>query len=145
MIVYDLSCDNQHTFEGWFASADAFQGQRTGGLLSCPICASAVIERLPPAPYVNTGAREAKVRETVSALTPALMEQLRRRFVEYVLEHSEDVGQRFPEEARRIFQQAVPERAIRGQASPQEVAELREEGIDVLALPDLGVPPERTH
>jgi hypothetical protein len=70
---------------------------------------------------------------------------LQKKFIEYVLQNTEDVGRRFPEEARRIFYKEAPERAIRGTASPGEVAELKEEGVDVLAVPGMAAPTGKPH
>lgn len=70
---------------------------------------------------------------------------LHKKFIEYVLHSAEDVGRRFPDEARRIFYKEVAERAIRGTASMKEVIELKEEGIDVLAVSGIPVPPETLH
>lgn len=144
MIVYDLVCEGSHTFEGWFASAEAFDTQCSSGLLSCPVCATHAVRRLPPAPYLNTGAA-APAPRAQAAEEVAALEQLRQRLVAYVLEHTEDVGRGFTEEARRIHRQEAAQRAIRGQATRAEVTELREEGVEVLALPLPPVPPDRTH
>jgi len=76
---------------------------------------------------------------------PDFMAKLRAKVVEYALKHAEDVGERFPEEARLIHNGEAPDRAIRGQASKQEVEELRQEGIEVVALPVAPIPPEQLH
>ena len=80
-----------------------------------------------------------------SGLTPDFMSKLRAKVIEYVLKNTEDVGERFPDEARQIHYGEAPERPIRGQASREEVDELREEGIEVVALPIAPVPPEQLH
>jgi hypothetical protein len=144
MIVYNLACDNAHRFEGWFSSAEGFDAQSIAGLLSCPVCGSVDIVRQPSAPYVSTrGPEETEVQ--LQAETTDLVEVVRRRFIEHVIRKSEDVGNRFPEEARRIHYREVPVRSIRGQASRSEVDELREEGIEVLSIPGLPVPPDQLH
>ena len=74
-----------------------------------------------------------------------MIAQIRKRVVEYILQNTEDVGERFPDEARAIFRDEAPERAIRGKATAQEAQELREEGIEVFTLPGPPVPPERLH
>jgi hypothetical protein len=84
-------------------------------------------------------------KETAVTGSPDFMSKLRAKLVEYVIKHTEDVGERFPDEARQIHYGEAPERPIRGQASRQEVDELREEGIEVLALPIAPVPPEQLH
>ncbi|NMG44194.1 DUF1178 family protein [Aromatoleum toluvorans] len=145
MIVLDLSCEHEHLFEGWFASSTAFEDQRERGLVSCPVCGSTTISRRPSAPYVNTGA-SAPVRDRVAPTQPAMsrpapvaaepdvvaaaMAMLRRLGRE-----SEDVGDRFADEARRIHHGESQARNIRGRATRDDVGELLDEGIAVLPLP----------
>lgn len=147
MIVLNLSCDHEHLFEGWFASAAAYDEQRDRGLVSCPVCGSTTISRRPNAPYVNTGA-SAPVEEKktglpagvraapVASVAPsadvvaAAMAMLRRLGRE-----SEDVGDRFADEARRIHHGDSEARNIRGRATRDDVSELMDEGIAVLPLP----------
>jgi hypothetical protein len=144
MIVYNLLCDNAHRFEGWFASPEAFQHQHAMGQLSCPVCGSGSVERQPSAPYVHAARAQVAPSETVMA-NPEMLRQIRAHLVDYLLKNSEDVGERFPEEARAIFHQQAPERAIRGVATASEAAELREEGIEVFALPALPTPKDKLH
>lgn len=145
MIVFNLSCGNDHRFEGWFNSTEDFTAQAGNGAVSCPVCGSSQVAKQLSAPYVNTG-KSAPAAVAVQATHSAGVEvassaaMLREKFVEYVLKHTEDVGSRFPEEARRIHYKESAQRPIRGQASPDEVSALREEGIDILALPSLPVP-----
>jgi len=145
MIVFDLACDNNHPFEGWFGSADDFALQAKAGGIACPVCGSVEISRQLSAPYVNTrsGSRQADDSQMVSVANAA--QELKKKFIEHVLSNTEDVGTRFPEEARRIFYKEAPERAIRGTASGQEVTELKEEGIDVMAIPGAPALPEKLH
>jgi len=132
MKVLNLRCANGHGFEGWFASDDEFMDQNGRGLIECPLCSDRVVTRLPSAPRLNlSGAREPAVTEPKAAdLQAAWLGAVRR-----MLANTEDVGERFPDEARRIHYGEVPTRGIRGQASPQERAALHEEGIEVLAIP----------
>jgi hypothetical protein len=145
MIVFDLACDNNHPFEGWFGSADDFAVQAKSGDIACPVCGSVEISRQLSAPYVNTrsGSRQTEDRQIVSVANAA--QDLKKKFIEYVLNNTEDVGHRFSEEARKIFYKESPERAIRGTASGQEVRELNEEGIDVMAIPGALDLPEKLH
>ncbi|MEO8164131.1 MAG: DUF1178 family protein [Betaproteobacteria bacterium] len=146
MIVLDLACDNNHPFEGWFGSADDFAEQAKAGDIACPVCGSVGITRQLSAPYVvktRSAGTATNASRTVSVANAA--QELKRKFIEHVLSNTEDVGQRFPEEARRIFYKEAPERAIRGTASGQEVSALKEEGIDVLALPGPVALPEKLH
>lgn len=152
MIVLDLSCANEHRFEGWFASSAAFEAQRARGLVSCPVCNTAAVRRLPSAPYVQTRsaqtpassgaqASSAPALPTRAPATPVsglpspaavaeLLGTLRR-----MAKSAEDVGERLPEEARRIHYGEAEARDIRGAASRDEVEELLEEGIVVLPVP----------
>lgn len=139
MIVLNLSCEHEHLFEGWFASASAFESQRAQGQVSCPVCGSVAITRRPTAPYVNTrpagqtadprageGAGAGRTAD-VAAQALALLRRLGRE--------SEDVGERFAAEARRIHYGESEARNIRGRASRDEFGELIDEGIMVLPLP----------
>ena len=141
MIVYELGCGNSHRFEGWFSSSDDFERQQKSELLSCPMCGNENISRLPHASYVNTVATEKDGRPQTTKSDTAqyanlAMERL-ARLVDTIIEKTEDVGTAFPEEARKIHYREAPERQIRGTASPQEVESLRDEGIEVVALPVL--------
>ncbi len=143
MIVYELGCAGGHRFEGWFASSAEFERQRDGKLLVCPMCSNGAIERVPHASYVNCGAvQKPAARPSARAGThyANVDAEALAKLVDAIIENTEDVGAAFPEEARRIHYHEAPERHIRGTASPREVDALREEGIDVVALP---VPPHR--
>jgi len=137
MIVFDLICSDQHRFEGWFASGDDFASQKGRGLLECPVCGGAHVEKLPAA-KIRTQAEPAEVGPTGVA-HPAKSEQVDvSRIIDYVLTHSEDVGKNFADEARKIHRQESAQRSIRGVASQAEAENLRDEGIPVFSLP---VPP----
>lgn len=144
MIVYDLGCENSHRFEGWFSSSEDFEKQQESRLVSCPLCGSATITRLPHASYVNTGAGSRESRETPKAKdgTAGIPQQYANvgaevlaSVIKTIIENTEDVGRAFPEEARKIHYQEAPARQIRGTASAREVEALKEEGVDVVALP----------
>jgi hypothetical protein len=145
MIVFDLLCSEEHRFEGWFASAGEFAAQRKRSLVQCPTCGSASVKRVPSAARINLGAPAPKASAPVK--TPemdgkdpfAIAQMLYSRMLDEMLTKSEDVGQKFPEEARRIFYDEAPARAIRGIASAEEHDALVEEGIPVARLP---VPPK---
>jgi hypothetical protein len=137
MKVIDLRCQSGHRFEGWFASDDDFLEQNGRGLIECPLCADKVVVRLPSAPRLNLGAaapqepQPAQAADDSSRALQARWMQMVRR----VIANTENVGERFAEEARRIHYGESQERAIRGQASEQERDALREEGIEVHPLP----------
>ncbi|MCX7962705.1 MAG: DUF1178 family protein [Burkholderiales bacterium] len=145
MIVFDLRCPEGHRFEGWFGSAEDFETQRASGLIACPNCGRDGVERMPSAVRLNLGASPPGPR----AEEPGARGDGRRdpfseahllysRLLDELLARSEDVGEAFPAEARRIHRGEAPARAIRGQASLEEHEALLEEGIPVVRLP---IPP----
>jgi len=140
MIVFDLGCDNDHRFEGWFSSSEDFERQQLEKKLSCPLCGSTRINRLVTAARLNTGRTEAPQREHPETAEDAAQyvnfDAARMlKLISHIVENTEDVGKAFPEEARKIHYRESPERHIRGTASAQEVDALRDEGIDIVALP----------
>ena len=147
MKVYDLHCKQGHRFEGWFASKEEFAQQKRRGLVSCPACGNAEIERLPSATRFNVGAeaprpaKPAPVQKTpeMEGKDPfAVAQILYSRMLDDILTKTEDVGSEFPAEARRIFYSEGAKRAIRGQATKEEHDDLIDEGIPVARFP---VPP----
>jgi hypothetical protein len=140
MKIFDLLCTAGHRFEGWFASAEDYAAQRAKGLVSCPSCGAQEVERVPSATRFNTGAVEPSPPPPAPAGhdSLALAQKLYSRMLDELLTKSEDVGEQFPEEARRIHHKEVPARSIRGQATQEEHDALVEEGIPVARLP---IPP----
>ncbi|HEY1103424.1 MAG TPA: DUF1178 family protein [Burkholderiaceae bacterium] len=147
MKVLDLHCVGQHAFEGWFASERDFQAQSAAGQIACPTCGDTRISKKISAPRLNMGAMPplpatradgAPVPQDASAAPPELrqLQAAMLRLARQVVAHSENVGDRFADEARRIHHGEAPERAIRGQASIAETYALLEEGIAVLPLPE---------
>ena len=134
MKVLNLRCAHDHRFEGWFGSESDFQTQNEGGLVECPLCADKAITRLPSAPRLNvSNLREvAPTRTADDAETKAQSHWMRA--VRHLMDNTEDVGERFPEEARRIHYGEVQGRGIRGQATREDADALREEGIEVVAV-----------
>jgi hypothetical protein len=141
MKVLDLRCANGHAFEGWFASDDDFLDQGGRGLVECPLCADKAVTRLPSAPRLNlSGAREPvplAPPEAGSAVEvrPADLQAAWLQTVRHLMTHTEDVGERFAEEARRIHYGEQPQRGIRGQATPEQRLALHEEGIETMSIP----------
>ncbi len=137
MKVLNLQCSHQHVFEGWFASEDDYQSQCERGLVDCPVCGDTGIAKLPSAPRLNlSGARgEPATTNEVATLPGAELQAAWMKMVRQVMASTEDVGERFAEEARRIHYGESQERGIRGQATPEQTRELLEEGIAVLPLP----------
>jgi hypothetical protein len=149
MIVFDLLCSSGHPFEGWFGSAADFSSQKERHLVACPTCGSSKVKRVPSATRSNLGAEAPKPpsKPAQPARTPdmegkdpfAIAQMLYSRMLDDLLTKSEDVGKKFPAEARKIFYREAPQRSIRGQASQQEHDDLVDEGIPVARLP---VPPK---
>lgn len=130
MKVLDLQCPHGHRFEGWFASTDDFEAQLSRKLVECPVCGATEVSRMPSAPRLNlSGATQTRQAES-HALQAQVMRALRE-----VLEKTENVGERFAEEARRIHYNEAPARSIRGVTTPEDAQALVEEGIDVMPLP----------
>ena len=149
MIVFELGCENRHRFEGWFASNEDFERQLGGKLVACPLCGNANVTRMPHAAHIRSGAKERPPR---AGAAPTDEQQyanaggdLVTKVVEHILKNTEDVGAAFPEEARKIHYREAPERRIRGTASREDVDSLREEGIEVVALPVPGHRLAKTH
>ena len=150
MKVFDLLCANDHRFEGWFTSGSDFERQRDGGYIACPLCGDSQVVKVPAASYVNTRVSDRSARQEPAEDEPTQAQYANFRsavlakVVDYVVKNTEDVGHDFPEEARKIHYGESRERKIRGTASQQEVTELREEGIEVVALP-VTVPAGKSH
>lgn len=139
MKVFDLHCPLDHVFEGWFASEEDFRSQLDCGLVECPMCGSKELRKGLSAPRLNLGAQPAAAapapvpdeadRRKLHALQAAWLEVSRK-----IATKTEDVGERFAEEALRMHKGEEPERPIRGQATPQQAMELLEEGVPVMPL-----------
>ena len=139
MKVLDLQCAQQHVFEGWFASEDDFLGQRERGLVACPLCGDASITKRLSAPRLNLGSARTETSNTPEVVPAAAAEQTLQAawmaVARRIVASTDDVGERFAEEARKIHYGETRERSIRGQASRAETESLLEEGIAVLPLP----------
>lgn len=146
MIRYALVCDQAHEFDSWFASAAAYDEQARRGFVACPYCDSTRVEKAIMAPSVARKDREAQpaasgapqpqqvalIDEKAQALR-AMMSDLRAK----ILEHTTDVGEAFPAEARKIHDGEAEARAIRGQASWEEARALVEDGVEIMPIPPL--------
>lgn len=136
MKVLNLQCSHSHGFEGWFASEDDFQGQLARGLVECPMCGDTAVTKMLSAPRLNLGASPpAESRQEVVSVPETELQAAWLKMVRHVMANTDDVGERFAEEARRIHYGETKQRGIRGQASPEETEALLEEGIGVLPLP----------
>lgn len=156
VIVFELLCGKRHRFEGWFDSAEAFDRQSDQGQITCPVCASPDVRRVPSARVTRPKAK----RAAASAEAPSTARQPPKgtpvsspappgatitkttalaAFIDHVLANTEDVGPRFAEEARRIHYGEAAKRSIRGEATGEQAEELLDEGIPVVPLP---IPPK---
>jgi len=129
MIRFNLTCDNDHRFDSWFANGAAFDALKGAGHLECPVCASRRVEKALMAPSVATA-------DTPAVKTPevALAERL-AALRKHVEETSDYVGVEFVTEARAIHEGLAPERPIWGEAKPDEARKLIEDGVPVAPLP----------
>ena len=151
MIRYNLRCEKGHAFESWFQSSTAYESQEKRKLVSCPSCGSVKVERAIMAPrIVSKKGREAAPQQAPapeatasSEATPLLMAQeleLRTKIKElrdHIVKNADNVGERFPNEARKMHYGDIEHRPIYGEASPDEARALIDEGVEVSPLPVL--------
>jgi len=135
MIQYSLKCENDHSFDSWFASADAYDKLADNGMVSCAVCGSTKVSKAIMAPRVRTTkGKEAPAAPTLPPeKSPA--EQAMAEMRAQVEQNSEYVGTNFATEARSMHLGDTPERAIYGEAKPEEAKSLIEDGIPVTPLP----------
>lgn len=143
---FTLICRQNHEFEAWFRSNDDFETQVKRGFVECPLCASSHVQKALMAPSVATG-RAKDARQQTVLMAAAQMAQAEyigklRELTTKVKEQATDVGEKFPEEARQMHYGEKNAAPIYGQAKPDEVEELVEEGIEIMPLPDLPDPEE---
>ena len=140
MIRFVLACAAGHGFEGWFANSEAFETQKAGGALACPVCGAADVNKALMTPALSTSRKRDSVR--VAAHAAQLPEENEviakvRQIRKQLTESADYVGDRFAEEARRIHYDEVEKRGIYGEATSDEVRALTDEGIEFHALPVL--------
>ena len=154
MIHYNLRCERDHAFESWFQSSAAYESQEKRKLVNCPVCGSAKVERAIMAPQIVSKKRRDKAEQPVAAApadtaatastpTPLLMAQERelraklKELRDHIVKNADNVGERFPNEARKMHYGDIEHRPIYGEASPDEARALIEEGVEVSPLPVL--------
>jgi hypothetical protein len=151
MIHYTLRCERGHAFESWFQSSSAYEAQEKRKLVNCPACGSAKVERAIMAPQiVSKRGREdaapapaATTDVTAPASTPLMMAQERelrakiKELRDHIVKNADNVGERFPNEARKMHYGDIEHRPIYGEATPDEARSLIEEGVEVSPLPVL--------
>lgn len=161
MIVFDLSCDSGHVFEGWFGSSSDFASQQERGLVTCPTCGSAAVTKAPMAPAVSkkgsqqTQRNPAPVSATQNSAAsapmttgpmPAEVKEAITRLAEVqakALKDSQWVGRKFAEESRKMHYGESEGKAIHGEATREEAAQLIDEGIAIAPLPLPIAPPDK--
>jgi hypothetical protein len=158
MIRYTLRCERTHTFESWFQDSSTYEAQVARKLVSCPVCSSVKIEkaimaprvmrkkgreRAEPVPATPAPATPAPAEAAASASTPLLMAQERelrtklKELRDHIVKNADNVGEQFPNEARKMHYGDIEHRPIYGEASPEEARSLIDEGIEVSPLPVL--------
>jgi hypothetical protein len=158
MIRYALTCDQGHAFESWFQNSAAYDKQAKRGLVTCPVCGSSKVEKTlmaprlsgvkkggdapaPPAPPPPTASTEAPAPVAMVSPQERELRKKLKELREHLVKNADYVGQRFPEEARKMHYGETEHRSIYGEASPEQAKELHEEGIEFHPLPTL--PDER--
>jgi hypothetical protein len=153
MIRYNLRCERGHAFESWFQSSSAYESQEKRKLVNCPSCGSAKVERAIMAPQiVSKKGRDSAAPAPVAApstdvttptSTPLMMAQERelraklKELRDHIVKNADNVGERFPNEARKMHYGDIEHRPIYGEASPEEARSLIDEGVEVSPLPVL--------
>jgi len=157
MIRYSLRCERGHAFESWFQSSSAYESQEKRKLVSCPACGSTKVERAimapqivskkgrdkAPVPAEAADAPAPEVTTSAHGSTPLLMAQERelraklKELRDHIVKNADNVGERFPNEARKMHYGDIEHRPIYGEASPEEARSLIDEGIEVSPLPVL--------
>lgn len=138
MIIFDLTCSNGHRFEGWFQSQENFDRQLKDGLVSCPVCGSIDIHRVPSAVHLSKTASAPHHAQGIQMMNPhGEVLAAYERLLSAIISSCEDVGKGFADEARKIHYLEAPQRSIRGEATAEDFESLREEGIEVLRFPSV--------
>jgi hypothetical protein len=150
MIRYALRCARGHEFESWFQSSAAYDSQHKRGLVACPSCESTKVDKAIMAPRIARKGKSKSAPTPVAASTedasstslvmaPQERELLSKlkELRDHVLKNADNVGNKFPEEARKIHYGDIEHRAIYGEATPDEARALIDEGVEVAALPVL--------
>ena len=138
MIIFDLACEQEHFFEGWFHSPSSFDSQLESGLISCPHCGTTGIRRVPSAVHLTKSVDVPVPRSGSPTLaTQEDMFSAYKKMLSAITLNFEDVAEDFAQEVRRIHYMDAPLRSIRGEASSEDCESLLDEGIEILRLPAL--------
>lgn len=134
MVIYDIGCDNEHQFEGWFREPEDYHRQLENGQLDCPVCGSRNVRKLPTGSKILTGEgrHDSKAENRISRES---VERVVEELADYIEQNFTDVGDEFPEQARKVYYGETDLKNIYGNANSEEVEELHEEGIEVIPIP----------
>ena len=147
MILYQLRCADEHSFEAWFRDSASYDLQARSGDVECPYCGSTDISKAPMAPHIGSSTSDGDAESTTDITDIKNMDERRAtevaqqildavgRIREYAEDNFEDVGEDFADEARKIHHGDTPERGIYGKATEHDAEELEDEGIDFVRLP----------
>ena len=135
MIHYALVCENAHKFEAWFRNAEAYDEQHRRGIVTCPICTSAAVDKALMAPALSKSG--GKVSLSIGHPQHAELREALKTLRNKVTSEADYVGDKFAEEARKIHFKDVEARGIYGEATQDEVTSLIEDGVDFMPLPNL--------
>lgn len=145
MVIYDLQCDQSHTFETWFKDQGAFEKQKRFGLVQCPVCGTSQVRKVPSACHIKTGTPVVQQSQT-----PALQKNpapskpdpvdpvvLIKTVQKYVQNHFKNVGKEFAEKAIQMHNGEIPKEPIHGTATKNDIEQLDSEGVCYVPLPKL--------
>ncbi len=135
MIVFDLKCKKDHVFEAWFHDSATYESQATGGEIVCPVCGDTHVTKAPMAPAVAGDRQETAEAAPSPAQEIAEVHQAMRKLRDFVEKNSDNVGDKFAAEARKIHNGETEKRSIHGEATANEAKELKEEGVPFAAIP----------
>lgn len=146
MIRYALKCRNDHGFESWFKSAEAFDSLQASGMIACPECADKTVAKTLMAPQVKASktprSPDVSAQPVTNAPDPQLVEAI-RTIRDHVEKNSDYVGDRFATEARAMHAGDLPHRSIYGEVRPDEARKLKEDGVPAMPLPF--IPKQKTN
>lgn len=135
MISYSLICSENHTFDSWFASTDAYNKLKNNRLLSCSVCGTPNVEKAIMAPNVFAKSDQNPKDTKLKSLSPSPSEKAIAELKTHIQENSEDVGSNFALIARKMYDGEVPKRSIHGKASISEAKSLSKDGVPIVPLP----------
>ena len=145
MIRYALKCQNEHSFESWFQSAEAYDKLRSSGLVACPQCQDVNVEKSLMAPQVRPDRKKAapKAPQPVANTTPPEIDEAIKKIRDHVEKNSDYVGDQFAKEARAMHDGELPQRSIYGEVKSDEAKKLVEDGVPAVPLPF--IPKQKTN